>query len=247
MIVKGLVLPAGQHTARGRIAPLLLQVVLAGADDLVVQAQARVAQRGTEVPSALVAILFAGGAVPPSVPVRVGDGLGVLVAHDVERAIGIVPIRVLTGVTVGWNCHNIRLVGVDDLGRAAGADVAVVCAEGGEGTLTSAVAATDVLGGEHEEHVRLPLGPTLQCDNTLDLGLELGIAEADSGRCNGIGAAAGWVGSGIHIRATEGRAVQNPGVLGRAVIDVARGASGSGDIRKEAINQALVGSTQSKP
>src|SRR4051812_36529287 len=73
---------AAQHAAAAVVAPLALEVVLAGSDHLVVLAGCRRAERSAERPRALVAVLSPGRVVPRR-PERVGVRLVVLVARDV--------------------------------------------------------------------------------------------------------------------------------------------------------------------
>src|SRR5205814_5417528 len=84
----------GQDAARGGVRVLALGVVGVPVDHLVVQAVCRRAERGPEVPRALVAVLVAREVVP-RVALLVGDRLVVLVADDVDGRIGLAPVRVL--------------------------------------------------------------------------------------------------------------------------------------------------------
>jgi hypothetical protein len=46
----------GQYALAGGIAPFLLQIIFAGADDLIILAIAGAAKSGAEIPGALVAV-----------------------------------------------------------------------------------------------------------------------------------------------------------------------------------------------
>ena len=104
-------LHADEHAAGGLVAPVLLQVVLVVVDELVVRGRAGTTQWRAERPRALVRVLVA-LPIEPGTALRVGNGLVVLVASDVDRGIGIVAVRPNARVAAGVG--GVGLVGVEE-------------------------------------------------------------------------------------------------------------------------------------
>src|SRR5579884_2709646 len=245
-------LQAGEDAAGALVAPLLLQVVPAGADELVVLGPGRSAERGAEAPGALVPVLVA-AVVVPGVAAPVGDRLVVLVADEVQlRVGGDVAVRGLAGVAgaaaVARRRVRVRHVCVHD--RGAGAREARVVGAVLRERAGGAVAASDPGRGEQEEDRARVGGQARRRDHVRELLPELAVGEADA-RVP-VGAAARRQRVGVDHRPGEGRLLQDVAadrvvVLGARPVHVRRGVLRRLQVGEVAVDDRLVAARDRVP
>src|SRR5579883_220512 len=157
-----------------------------------------------EHPGTLVANLGTAAIRPGAIGFGISDGFHLLVAGNIDRAIGVnVVVRRRRNAAGRQVRAGIGHVSVDYRRSAAGI-VAMVGAVIGEGAGGAGAieAGANVLGREDEEFMVQAGSPPIDADRMRHLSLNLRIGEAFFRR-DGTGAARGWVGGGVYPGSAE--------------------------------------------